>query len=246
MSTTSHQGLLALGSSLLALSVVSVILRFYSRRIQKEPLKIDDWIMIPCLLLLGGSCGTAFYGVNRKILGYPTPSDNELVIATAATASKLYFTFDLFSVLTLGCVKISALFFYYRIFCEHGRRNVFGFLVIISIVVMSISDFLLDFWIISLPIPQILKIKTSLSRRLAIIGVFLLAFVGFGACIARLAVFVELDRLPATVKVDSRLTNTKSIFLSLLELGLSCIAVNIPSLYYLSNKVTPENVLRSL
>ncbi|KAB8300847.1 hypothetical protein EYC80_002775 [Monilinia laxa] len=291
MSTTSHRGLLALGSSLLALSIVSVILRFYSRRIQKAPLKIDDWIMIPCLLLLGGSCGTAFYGVNRKILGYPTPSDMELVLATAATASKLYFTFDLFSVLTLGCVKISALFFYYRIFCEHGRRNVFGYLVIISIVVcclwviaftilvglscgthfsalwtsskavflqycgkrphqfllsMSISDFLLDFWIISLPIPQILKIKTSLSRRLAIIGVFLLALVGFGACIARLAVFVELDHLPATAKVDSRLTNTKSIFLSLLEVGLSCIAVNLPSLYYLSNKVTPENILRSV
>lgn len=50
MSTTSHRGLLALGSSLLALSVVSVILRFYSRRIQKAPLKVDDWIMIPCLV----------------------------------------------------------------------------------------------------------------------------------------------------------------------------------------------------
>ncbi|TGO63885.1 hypothetical protein BCON_0010g00510 [Botryotinia convoluta] len=56
--------------------------------------------------------------------------------------------------------------------------------------------------------------------------------VGFGACIARLAVFVELDNLPATKKVDSR--------------RLSCIAVNLPSLYYLSHKVTPENVLRSV
>ncbi|TGO14436.1 hypothetical protein BTUL_0053g00350 [Botrytis tulipae] len=132
MSTTSHEGLTAVASSMLALSTVSIALRFYSRRVQNVPLKTDDWIMILCLL---------------------------------------YFAFDLFSILTLG---------------------------------------------------------------------------GFGACIARLAVFVELDNLPATKKIDSRLTNTKSIYLSILEVGLSCVAVNLPTLYYLSHKVTPENVLRSV
>ncbi|TGO67701.1 hypothetical protein BOTNAR_0037g00380 [Botryotinia narcissicola] len=171
MSTTSHEGLTAVASSMLALSTVSIALRFYSRRVQKAPLKTDDWIMIPCLLLLGGTCGTALYGTNKKILGYPTPSDKSLALETAPIASKLYFAFDLFSILTLG---------------------------------------------------------------------------GFGACIARLAVFVELDNLPATKKVDSRLTNTKSIYLSILEVGLSCVAVNLPTLYYLSHKVTPENVLRSV
>lgn len=50
MSTTSHEGLTAVASSLLALSTVSVALRFYSRHIQKAPLKADDWIMIPCLV----------------------------------------------------------------------------------------------------------------------------------------------------------------------------------------------------
>lgn len=50
MSTTSHEGLTAVASSMLALSTVSIALRFYSRRVQKAPLKTDDWIMIPCLV----------------------------------------------------------------------------------------------------------------------------------------------------------------------------------------------------
>ncbi|TGO68721.1 hypothetical protein BELL_0813g00020 [Botrytis elliptica] len=291
MSTTSHEGLTAVSSSMLALSTVSIGLCYHALYVTILFISEASLAGLQELLLLGGTCGTALYGTNKKILGYPTPSDKSLALETAPIASKLYFAFDLFSILTLGCVKISALCFYYRIFCEHGRRTAFRILVIISIVVcslwvtafcillglscgshfsalwtsskavflqycgtrphqfllsLSISDFILDFWIIALPIPQILTIKTTLTRRFAIIGVFLLAFVGFGACIARLAVFVELDNLPATKKVDSRLTNTKSIYLSILEVGLSCVAVNLPSLYYLSHKVTPENVLRSV
>lgn len=40
--------------------------------------------------------------------------------------------------------------------------------------------------------------------------------------------------------------NTKSIYLSVLEAGLSLIAVNFPSLWWLFSKVTLEKVLRSL
>ncbi|TGO38622.1 hypothetical protein BHYA_0071g00330 [Botrytis hyacinthi] len=318
MSTTSHEGLTAVASSMLALSTVSIALRFHSRRVQKAPLKTDDWIMIPCLLLLGGTCGTALYGTNKKILGYPTPSDKSLALETAPIASKLYFAFDLFSILTLGCVKISALCFYYRIFCEHGRRTAFRILVIISIVIcslwvaafcillglscgshfsalwtsskavflqycgtrphqfllsLSISDFILDFWIIVLPIPQILTIKTTLTRRFAIIGVFLLAFVlviTHSELALKMLVLIttgfprprkltqdfpikgtELSRARLAWEDHQSnrqyiVTNTKSIYLSILEVGLSCVAVNLPSLYYLSHKVTPENVLRSV
>lgn len=40
--------------------------------------------------------------------------------------------------------------------------------------------------------------------------------------------------------------NTKAIYLSVLEAGLSLIAVNLPSLWCLLNKVKPESVLRSV
>ncbi|TGO82651.1 hypothetical protein BPOR_0784g00030 [Botrytis porri] len=95
MSSTSHEGLTAVASSMLALSTVSIALRFYSRRVQKAPLKTDDWIMIPCLLLLGGTCGTALYGeIKSAVLGrpwdtcYPTPTGKSLALETAPIASK--------------------------------------------------------------------------------------------------------------------------------------------------------------
>ena len=40
--------------------------------------------------------------------------------------------------------------------------------------------------------------------------------------------------------------DTKSIYLSVLEAGLSLIAVNLPSLWCLSDKIKPENILRSV
>ncbi len=40
--------------------------------------------------------------------------------------------------------------------------------------------------------------------------------------------------------------NTKAIYLFTLEAGLSLIAVNLPSLWFLRNKVSPESVLRSV
>ena len=42
------------------------------------------------------------------------------------------------------------------------------------------------------------------------------------------------------------MVNTKAIYLSVLEAGLSLIAVNLPSLWFLFSKVTPESVLRSV
>ena len=42
------------------------------------------------------------------------------------------------------------------------------------------------------------------------------------------------------------MVNTKSLYLSILEVGLSCVAVNLPSLWFLARKVTPEDVLRSV
>lgn len=257
MSTTSHQGLTALSSSMLGLSIIAIGLRFYARSVHKAALKADDWMMIPTLvrhlvrslrplfaeltwriqLFLAATTGTTFYGeqlclnhklrtrdtsayvksgLQKKVLGYPTPTDHKIPVATAAMTSKvlhpqplmalysyligaqLYMAFDWFSMATLGCIKLSALFFYHRIFCVgHSSRSVFRRLILVSVIVIvlwtcafmiltglqcgthfsalwinadykkychisypyllgfAISDFLLDLWIICLPIPQV-------------------------------------------------------------------------------------------
>lgn len=289
MSSTSAPGLTALSSTLLGLSTIVVGLRFYARHLQKAPLKIDDWIMIPCLLLFLGTTTCTFIGLHHKVMGYPTPKNHKVPVATEEMTSKLYVAFDFFSILTLGCTKISALFFLRRIFCVLGHRTLFSALTLwtVAIVVLwviaflmltglqcgthfsalwtgkedyarychisfpylagfAISDFLLDLWIICLPIPQIWSINTTLKRRFGVLGVFLLALVGLAACIARLAVIMEIEHGGFKAFTEPRLINTKSIYLSVLEAGLSLIAVNFPSLWWLFSKVTLEKVLHSM
>lgn len=45
-----HQSFAALNGVMLALSVIAVALRFYSRSLQKAALKADDWVMIPAIV----------------------------------------------------------------------------------------------------------------------------------------------------------------------------------------------------
>jgi len=289
MSSTSYEGNMALSSSMLGLSTVFIALRFFTRNAQKAPLKIDDWLMVPCLFLVAGTTGCAFWGMQKQVVGYPTPQDPKILAQTQPMTSKLYIAFDIFLILSLGCIKLSALFFYHRIFCVSGRRQLFRNIIVCSVVVtalwtiafvlltclqcgthfsalwavraikiqychisypyllsFAISDFILDFWIIVLPLPQIWKIKSTTKRRIGVSAVFLLILVGFAACIARMVVYVQINAAGPKAKVDSRLVNTKAMYLSILEVGLSCIAVNLPSLWFIASKVTPENVLRSV
>lgn len=141
MSSTSSQGLTALGSALLGLSTIAITLRFYARHTQKTPVKSDDWIMIPCLVstqsleaanrhkksstrsssklkvlrgysycflerqrvhLLVGQVddppSTVISvlitlpfrsGVQKKVMGYPTPKDPQVRAETAEMTSKV-------------------------------------------------------------------------------------------------------------------------------------------------------------
>ena len=47
-------------------------------------------------------------------------------------------TFNLLSVAGLGFSKMSALFFYKRIFCVGGRKAIFNIIVLVSIVVVGL------------------------------------------------------------------------------------------------------------
>ena len=117
---------------------------------------------------------------------------------------QLYIAFDFFSITTLGGVKISALFFFRRIFCVLNRRTIFNALTLTTITIvalwtvtflvltglqcgthfsalwsgahaqaqychisypfllgLTISDFLLDIWIICLPLPQVRTLEVD-------------------------------------------------------------------------------------
>ena len=53
MSDSSSPGSLdAICGTFIALAVLTVGLRFYTRRVQKSALGIDDWAMLPCVVYL--------------------------------------------------------------------------------------------------------------------------------------------------------------------------------------------------
>lgn len=58
---------------LLILDVIAVAARFYARRQRRQPLKIDDWLTLPALVLIIGLASTFFYGIGAKALGYAAP-----------------------------------------------------------------------------------------------------------------------------------------------------------------------------
>ena len=118
--------------------------------------------------------------------------------------------------------------------CSMGNKIILAF---------CISDLLIELFVIAMPILKILQLKTSLKRRLAVIFVFLTAFVSFGAVVARLIITTKL--LGNRIK-DKFQANTTQTFICILKAGFTLIAVNLPSLWWLRQKVQPEKVLASV
>lgn len=147
---------------------------------------------------------------------------------------------NVFSGLQCG-THFSALWSRARDFEQYCYRTSWRFLLS-----LAVSDFLLEVWILSLPIPQIWAIQTSVKRRFGIMGAFLLALVGLLACITRLAITIQNFHAGPKAISEGRLVITKQWHMSVLENGLSLIAVNLPSIWCLFTKSKPESILRSV
>ncbi|OTB03440.1 hypothetical protein M426DRAFT_177781 [Hypoxylon sp. CI-4A] len=290
MSDSSKEGVLALAGSLMGLSTIAVGLRFWTRRRQNAPLMADDWIAGLGLLSYIGASICVFTMVHNKLLGYSSHDFTpEEVKAMGRTNEVSQVTLDILTNNTLACVKLSALFFYRRIFCAGAKWTAFGMatwatiiLVILWLLVFQfltgfqcgthfsalwdgtylqyctisfpflyglvISDFLLDVWILVLPIPGILRLHTTPQRKLSIIGVLLLALVGLGASTARMVQYIkiELGGPDYLLFTDHERLITQSFFYTMLEGGMALIAVNLPSLQVFSVSFNTGEILRSV
>ncbi|KAF2151544.1 hypothetical protein K461DRAFT_294453 [Myriangium duriaei CBS 260.36] len=98
-----------------------------------------------------------------------------------------------------------------------------------------LSNLLLECWILILPLPKIIKLRTSLAKRLSVMGVFLLAFVGLGASFARTIITGEvmLGGDQYSINRNRGIASTVCTYLTVLEGGISVVAVNLPTLWYL-------------
>ncbi|PQE08396.1 integral membrane protein [Rutstroemia sp. NJR-2017a WRK4] len=156
---------LAVAIALPILATIVVFGRIYVRRKQKLPLGIDDWLMIPALVLLYlvllsiQTRLTLRKGIARHGLGYPTPHEgmmpprtdlstiNPAIVTTAKyellADGLLQSEYAMLALSTpaLGCIKMSVLFFYHRIFCPNrtgtARLVIIGMMVLVSLWTMG-------------------------------------------------------------------------------------------------------------
>lgn len=290
MSDQSKNGLLAVCGSLVGLSGIVVGLRLYARKQQRVAFMTDDALAISSLAMYTGAAIVVFIAVHYKTVGYAA---SDLAPADEASkmeiSSKLQIAWDILSTTSLACTKLSALFFYRRIFCVGVKTQWFNIASLVTIVIvviwlvvfqfltgfqcgthfsalwngtyteyctisfpflygLAVSDFLLDLLILALPIPRILQLHASIKKKLAIIGVFLLAFVGLGASITRMVNYIVIENGGPLYFIhhDEEEAVTRAFYFTMLETGISLVAINLPSLWLLFTSIKPEKIVHSL
>jgi hypothetical protein len=285
MSTTSTYGLQALSGALLGITTITVALRFYARRSQRAYIGADDWLIIPGYLTFVGMIACALLGVNLEQFGHTDAQVAAKKLPFSIQAS-LVVSLDILSAASLGFTRISALFFFRRVFCVPGGTRTLRAVIYTTIVIISlwmaafiiipplqcgpdlsvwsapakvraahctigpkfilgfcISDLVLETAIIWIPVPLILRLHASFQRRMAVLFVFLTAFVSLGAVVARLIITTKIIQKHVR---DKSATNTTQTFMWILEAGFALIAVNLPTLWWLRKKLPTEKVLASM
>ncbi|KAL7625751.1 hypothetical protein AAE478_004974 [Parahypoxylon ruwenzoriense] len=219
--------------------IVVVVLRFWARKVQRQPLKADDWLMIPATLVTVGIGIIEIYGISQKALAHQTEippgfegSIDDLETPQLAIKSQIEWAYCQMLPLALGCIKASFLFFYMRVFAIQKKSATNKLLVGLIVLVVSwtlafvfatlfecgrnfwiiwssqrnfetrcpgtvkliftlcLTDFLTDIVILCIPIPLVLRLNLSNSRKIAISSVFLL---GGGTVVASLIRFIMIS-----------------------------------------------------
>ncbi|KAI0532350.1 hypothetical protein GGR58DRAFT_490582 [Xylaria digitata] len=125
---------IAAGIGLSVLDIISVLLRFAARKKQKQPLKADDWLLVPATLFTLGIGVAMVYGVSMRALAYPyvLPPDSPEDAFSAKSEQisiegAIQWAYTLLLPLALGCTKLSFLLFYRRIFAVSrlGKTSIF-------------------------------------------------------------------------------------------------------------------------
>ncbi|GAM91100.1 hypothetical protein ANO11243_091470 [Dothideomycetidae sp. 11243] len=251
MSYHSRDGLLAVTGSLLGLSTITVGLRFVARRHQRLPIKVDDVMAVVALASIKISA-VLFY---RRIFHID------------GLRSKL----DVASIITIPIVIIWAILYTIFQYTECGTHlSAFWLgtaaeycnLTAPFEISMVVTDLALDLWILAMPLPQvstttvtltvhtdrhqILRLHVTNAKKLSVVGVFLLAFVGVGASVARVVVYSQVygGGVAYLSTHDEGVMATTTYYLDLLETGISCVAVNLPTLWHVITKLGPEKIVQ--
>ncbi|KAI0438430.1 hypothetical protein F4803DRAFT_534988 [Xylaria telfairii] len=146
LATQDPAAILGVSIAFLILDMLVVGIRFYRVKLQKGPLKIDDWLVLPALALNIGMSVAVWFGVSRQAVGYPTPpliqakgiierTPLDQINATISTNNEVFFIVSSMFAASVSLSKASILCFYRRIFCPRGAWRD---LAVISIAFMLV------------------------------------------------------------------------------------------------------------
>ncbi|KAI9660343.1 MAG: hypothetical protein M1821_009693 [Bathelium mastoideum] len=113
---------------------VLVCLRFYTRRGAERGPGVEDWLVLPALALNFGMGIAAIVGVSKNTVVSPG-LDGE---PPERLISEVFWFIAWMQTLALGCIKLSFLFFYRRIFNHKGRGNSINIVTLVTIVIVTI------------------------------------------------------------------------------------------------------------
>ncbi|OJK01932.1 hypothetical protein ASPACDRAFT_76435 [Aspergillus aculeatus ATCC 16872] len=95
---------------------------------------------------------------------------------------------------------------------------------------LSGSDVVLDVCVLLLPIPMVLRVKLEVRQKAAVLGMFLLGALAVASSIARLAAFIECERV-LLIHYNNETYYTSGVFIwTVVELALAIISACLPTL----------------
>ncbi|KAL8872096.1 MAG: hypothetical protein Q9174_002212 [Haloplaca sp. 1 TL-2023] len=155
--------LLAAGIVMLILPPIAVVLRFYCRKTMKVKLSWDDYFIVIAQVLMFGLC-------SEVMIGSQNGSGRHLLavgLETIVTFAKLSWSFTCIYPFVVTFVKLSILYFYNRIFPKEVTSKTWR-------MCCSVLTLVNDIAILVLPVPILWKLQMPQSKKLGILGIFLL------------------------------------------------------------------------
>ncbi|KAI4274744.1 MAG: hypothetical protein LQ337_003715 [Flavoplaca oasis] len=232
------------------LGIVLVALRFYNRMKHKTGIGADDWLIVPAAVefiiyvIMVPAYGfiklSVIYFYRRIFVkGFP---DSRFNIVTHVTS--------------VIVVIWTIVFFFLEIFKRgsyipdnwgpliKAKQGINGAVLNNG---LFISDFITDLWIVLLPIPLIVRLNMSRTKKLTVVGVLLLGAMSFCAAIVRMVFNIQIVNAGLAKKTDVNMGLTTLMYWSMVEAGLSLIAANLPSVYSLfSQNASLQSTFSSL
>ncbi|KAI0107680.1 plasma membrane protein Pth11-like protein [Hypoxylon sp. NC0597] len=108
---------------------------------------------------------------------------------------------------------------------------------------LCITDFIMDVFIIIVPIPLIWRLKLSTGRKIATSCIFLLGAVSIAASLTRLIVTAQVIAVGFAPGADDILVITLYLYWGMVECGVGVLAACIPTLTSLFRGLTWESVI---